>query len=126
MCYKNIGPDSVTHKYEAVEYPSFGLEGLWGEPATEAEFPVSRSNPVCFTPWLLLSSTPHSPQGFTQLKTGWAQDAWLQWSHENWYFHLDISLRLRYLLYTYITCINVELTTTTMMMIGYSSEIAPI
>ena len=24
-------------------------------------------------------------QGFVQLKTGWAQDTWLQWSYENWY-----------------------------------------
>ena len=30
-------------------------------------------------------------KGVTHLKAGWAQDAWLQWSYENWYFHLDIS-----------------------------------
>ena len=34
-------------------------------------------------------STPQ--EGFIHLKTGWAQDAWPQWSRENWYFYLDIS-----------------------------------
>ena len=45
-------------------------------------FPVSLGNYVSFTPWLLYSSTPHSPEGFIHLKTGWAQGAWLQWSRE--------------------------------------------
>ena len=51
-------------------------------------------NYVGFTPRLLYSSTRHSPESFTHLKTGWTHDAWLQWSYENWYFHLDISRRL--------------------------------
>ena len=36
---------------------------------------------------LLYRATPHSPEGIIQLRTGWAQNAWLQWSRE--YFHLD-------------------------------------
>ena len=59
--------------------------------ASRAEFPVSLSNHVGFTPRLFYSSTHHSSESFILLKTGWAQDAWLQWSHENWYIHLDIS-----------------------------------
>ena len=70
--------------------PNFFFEGSWGS-ASRAEFPVSLSNHVGFTPRLLYSSTHHSPESFTHLKTGWAQDAWLQCSFENWYFHLDIS-----------------------------------
>ena len=47
-----------------------------------------------FTPWLLYSSTPHSPEeGFIHLNTGWALDAWLQWLYdrmiENWYSVFD-------------------------------------
>ena len=64
--------------------------GILGS-ASRAEFPVCLSNHVGFTPILLYSSTHHSPECFIHLKTGWAQDAWLQWSYENWYFHLDIS-----------------------------------
>ena len=56
--------------------------------ASRAEFPVSLSNHVGFTPRLLYSSTHDSSESFIVLKTGWAQEAWLQWSHENWYFHL--------------------------------------
>ena len=59
--------------------------------ASRAEFPVSLSNLDGFTSRLIYSSTHHSSESFILLKTGWAQDAWLQWSHENWYFHLDIS-----------------------------------
>ena len=68
----------------------FWFGGILGS-ASRAKFPVSQSNHVGFTPRLLHSSTHHSPESFTLLKTGWAQDAWLQWSYENWYFHLDIS-----------------------------------
>ena len=39
---------------------------------------------------LLNGSTPHSSEGIIQLKTDWAQDAWLQWLAGSWYFHLDI------------------------------------
>ena len=35
--------------------------------------------------------TFHSPEGVIQLRTGWAQDVWLQWLYESWYFLLDIS-----------------------------------
>ena len=59
--------------------------------ASVTGFSVSLSNHVGFTPWLLYKSTPHSPENFIHLKTVWAQDAWLQWSNENWYFYLDIS-----------------------------------
>ena len=65
--------------------------GILGS-ASGAEFPVSPSNHVGFTPRLFFSSTHQSPESFTHQKTGWAQDAWLQWSYENWYFHLDIRL----------------------------------
>ena len=41
-----------------------------------AKFPVSLSNHIGFTPWLLHSSTHHSPVGFLYLKTGRAQDTW--------------------------------------------------
>ena len=63
----------------------FGLEGFWEQ--------------QCWLyPWLLYSNTHHSPESFTHLKTGWAQDAWLQRSCENWYFHLDISRWHKYIL----------------------------
>ena len=42
-------------------------------------------------PEVFYSSTHHSPDGVIQLKTGSAQEGWLQWSYENWYFRLDIS-----------------------------------
>ena len=29
-------------------------------------------------------------RGIIEMKAGWIQDAWLQWSNEYWYFHLDI------------------------------------
>ena len=50
-------------------------------------FPLSLSNHVGTAPRLLIY-----PLGtVTHLKTGWAQDAWLQWTYENWYIHLDTS-----------------------------------
>ena len=58
---------------------------------SRAEFPVSPSSHVGFTPRLLYSSTHHSPESFTHLKAGWAQDSWLYWLHGNWYCHLDMS-----------------------------------
>ena len=61
----------------------FWFGGILGS-APGAEFPVSLSNHVDFR-------THHSPESFTHLKTGWAQDAWLQWSYKRWYFHLYIS-----------------------------------
>ena len=73
--------------------PFVWLGGILGS-ASGAEFPFSLSNHVGLTPRLLYSSTHHSPESFTHLKTGWAQDAWLLWSYENRYFHLDISLWL--------------------------------
>ena len=68
----------------------FWFGGILGS-ASRAEFPASLSNHVGFTPRLLYSSTHQSSESFIHLKTGWAQDAWLQWLYENWYFHLDIS-----------------------------------
>ena len=59
--------------------------------ASRARFPASLTNHVGFTHWLLYSSTPHSPECFLRLKIGRAQDAWLQWSYENWYYHHDNS-----------------------------------
>ena len=73
-----------------VLYRFFWFGGTLGS-APRVEFPVSPSNHVSFTPRLLYSSPHHSSESFTNLKTGWAQDAWLQWSHENWYFQLDIT-----------------------------------
>ena len=35
---------------------------------------------------------------FIQLKTGWTQDAWIQWSYENWCFHPDINRWSRHVL----------------------------
>ena len=68
----------------------FWFGGILGS-SSRAKFPVSLSNHIGFTPRLLYSITHHSSESFILLKTGWAQDAWLQWLHENWYFHLDIS-----------------------------------
>ena len=62
----------------------FWFGGILGS-ASGVEFPVSPSNHVGFKPRLLYSNTHHSPDSFTHLKTGWAQDARLQWSYENWY-----------------------------------------
>ena len=62
---------------------TFGLEGFWG--------PFSQSNQVGFTPRMFYCITHHSSESFIHLKTGRAQDAQLQGSYENWYFHLDIS-----------------------------------
>ena len=81
----------------------FLFGGILGS-ASRAIFPVSLSNHVGFTPRLLYGSTHHSPESFTHLKTGWAQDAWLQWSYEKkgWlaflvffflHFHPDRSAR---------------------------------
>ena len=47
----------------------FGFGGILGS-ASRAEFPVSLSNHVGFTPRLLYSSTHHSPDGFIHLKSG--------------------------------------------------------
>ena len=33
---------------------------------------------------IYLSSPHHYSESFIHLKTGWAQDAWFQWSHGNW------------------------------------------
>ena len=66
--------------YDRVTF--FWFEGTLGS-ASRAKFPVSLSNHVGFTPRLLYGSTHHSPERFTHLKTGWAQNAWLQWSYEN-------------------------------------------
>ena len=61
--------------------------------ASGPNFPLFLNNPVGFTPWLLYISTPHAPEGFIQLKPGWARDAWLLCSYENWNFHLHIVSR---------------------------------
>ena len=79
-----------TKKERDIDYSFFSFGWILGS-ASGADYPVSLSNHVSFTPRLLYSSTHHSPERFTHLKTGWAQDAWLQWSYENCYFHLDIS-----------------------------------
>ena len=68
----------------------FGLWGFWGQ-SLGANFPVALSNHASCRPWLLCGSTHYFPEGFIHLKSCWAQDAWLQWSHANWYFHFDIS-----------------------------------
>ena len=59
--------------------------GFWGIPGSVsgAEFPVSLRNHDGFTPKWLYSSTHHSPESFAHPKTGWAQEAWLQWLYEN-------------------------------------------
>ena len=56
-----------------------------------AKFPVSPSSHVGFTSRLLYISTHPSSESFIHLKSRWAQDAWLQWSHKNWHLQLDIS-----------------------------------
>ena len=89
--------ESLQHKYGWGPIKSllcpiyfFWFGGILGS-ASRVELPVSLSNHVGFTPRLLYSSTHHSPDSFTHLKTGWAHDTLLQWSYENWYYHLDIS-----------------------------------
>ena len=47
----------------------FWFGGILGS-ASGAEFPVSLSNHVDFTPRLLYSSAHHSPESFTHQKTG--------------------------------------------------------
>ena len=47
----------------------FWFGGILGS-ASRAEFPVSLSNHVGFTPRLLYSSTHHSPESLTHLETG--------------------------------------------------------
>ena len=76
--------------WELVDPVYLGFGRILGS-ASGAEFPISLSNHVGFMPRLCYSSASYSPESFTHLKTGWAHDAWLQWLHENWYFHLDIS-----------------------------------
>ena len=71
------------------DFVFFGcLEGFWSQPQRPNVSSPWATMHVGFTPWLLYSSTHHSPEGFFQLKTSWAQYPWLQWSYENWYFHL--------------------------------------
>ena len=88
MVKEAVCRETQTHFKQLIFFFWFG--GILGS-ASRAEFPVSLSNLVGFTPRLLYISTHHSSESFIPLKTGWAQDAWLQWSLENWYFHLDIS-----------------------------------
>ena len=52
-----------------IDHICFWFEGILGS-APGAEFSVSLSNHVGFTPRLLYSSTHHSPESFTHLKTG--------------------------------------------------------
>ena len=60
-----------------------GFGGIPGS-ASRVEFLVSLNNHVGFMPWLLnSSSTPHSPEIYIHLKTGWAQNAWLKWTDDS-------------------------------------------
>ena len=70
--------------------PFLLFEGILGS-ASGAEFPASLSNHVGFMPLLYSSTHHHSPESIIDLRTGWAQDTWLQWLYENWYLHLDMS-----------------------------------
>ena len=90
---KNIKPQYKSFKIFASKVAETTDLFLWGILgfASRAEFPVSLSNDVRFTPRLFDScSTHHFPEGFIHLKAGWAQDAWLH------YFHVDIR---RWLIY---------------------------
>ena len=81
---------------------------VWRDLGVSLKGRISRalSNHIGFRPRLLYSSTHHSPESFIPIKTDWAQHAWLQWSHENWYFHLDISRWLGIFgLYYRISCL---------------------
>ena len=81
---------SLSNEGAGVYFFFLGLEGFRGQPLGR----ISRLlliNDGDFKPYLCYSSTPHSPEGFIQLKTGRASDVWRQWSNENWYFYLDIS-----------------------------------
>ena len=88
MYFKRLAISTSTRSRGKGHFLGFG--GFLGS-ASSAEFPVSLSNHVGFMPRLLYSSTHRSPESFAHLKTGWVQGTWLQWSYENWYFHLDIS-----------------------------------
>ena len=89
----------------------FWFGGILGS-ASGAEFPVSLSNHVGFTPRLLYSSTHHSPESFTHLKTGsrcltsvmvrelafssWHQRLTLRWNSSRiWMSFLSSFARLR-------------------------------
>ena len=70
----NYTPTLISDVFFVVLYWFGGILGS----VSIAEVPVSLSNHIGFTPWLLYSSTHHSPVGIIQLRTGWAQDDWLQ------------------------------------------------
>ena len=48
-----------------------------------------------FTLTALRQHSPLSSEVIIQLKTKWAQNAWLEWLYGNWYCHLDISRWLK-------------------------------
>ena len=83
------------------EFYRFWFGGILGLDSM-TEFPVSLSIHVGFTSWLLYSSTHRSLEGFFRLEASWVQDGWLQWSYENWYFHLDISRRHNFMAFLII------------------------
>ena len=67
----------------------FGLDGFWGQPqGPNFPSPWATMLALCLDCSSAALTTP-----FIHLKTGWAQDPWLQWSYENWYFHLEIGRR---------------------------------
>ena len=66
----------------------FVSEGFWGQNSHVPD------QPSWFYTFIALQKHSPLPESFIQLKTGWSQDGWLQWSDENRYFHLDISLWL--------------------------------
>ena len=69
ICPVLIGRANDIEKMAGVAFCFFLSGGILGS-ASRAEFPASLSNHVGFTPRLLYSSTPHSPESFTHLKTG--------------------------------------------------------
>ena len=66
---------------------------VWRDPGVSLKGQTSRlpGQPCWLYAYIALQQHSPLPSSFTHLKTGWAQDAWLQWSYENWYIHLDIS-----------------------------------
>lgn len=77
MTLKLTGCQDLPHYLSPAKPQStfLSVEGFWSQPLR---------NHCRFTPWLLNSSIPQSPQGFNPLKTGYALDAWGHWSFTNW------------------------------------------
>ena len=56
--------------------------------ASRAEFPRLPEQPCWLCTSIALQQHTPLPRRFYPSETGWTQDAWLQWSYENWYISI--------------------------------------